>query len=135
LRLAGALYELGVRSGEIVSYQLPNWVEANLLDLARAHLGAVSNPIMHLFRAHELRGVLSRTHSRVFVVAHKFRGFDYTAIVPEVLAEAPSVKHVFVVGGNVASYRRFSELISHRWEATYPRDFFAPFRAPQMTLR
>lgn len=128
LRLAGALYDLGVRSGEIVSYQLPNWLEANLIDLACARLGAVSNPILYVFRAHELRWVLSKTGSRVFVLPAEFRGFDYVTLAGDVLSDLTAVEHVFVVGGDPGSYRRFDELLAEPWEEHYPAEHFRPFR-------
>ena len=40
-RFAGALYELGVRPGQVVACQLPNWWQAQVLLLAAARLGAV----------------------------------------------------------------------------------------------
>jgi cyclohexanecarboxylate-CoA ligase len=46
-RLAGGLRELGVRRGDVVSWQLPNGVEAVLLYRACWRLGAVAGPLHH----------------------------------------------------------------------------------------
>ena len=53
-RIAGGLAVLGVEPGDIVSYQSPNWWEFVALHLALLRLGAVSNPLMPIFREHEL---------------------------------------------------------------------------------
>jgi acyl-coenzyme A synthetase/AMP-(fatty) acid ligase len=45
-RFAGALYELGVRPGQVVACQLANWWQAQALLLAATRLEAVVAPIM-----------------------------------------------------------------------------------------
>ena len=56
--LAGGLHELGVRLGDVVSWQLPNWFESVLLYRACWHLGAIANPLHHRLGAGDLRDVL-----------------------------------------------------------------------------
>ena len=46
--------------GEVVSWQLPNWHEAFLLHHAMLRIGAVSNPIVPIYRAHEVEYMLTR---------------------------------------------------------------------------
>ncbi|MBL8483867.1 MAG: AMP-binding protein, partial [Rhodocyclaceae bacterium] len=65
---ARSLAALGVEHGDVVSYQLPNWWEFVVLVLACARIGAVSNPVMPIFRQHELRFMLNFCESKVFVV-------------------------------------------------------------------
>src|SRR5215472_6640079 len=43
-RVATALLRLGVGAGDVVSWQLPNWMECAALAAAIDRLGAVSNP-------------------------------------------------------------------------------------------
>ena len=52
-RIAGGLARLGVEPGDIVSYESPNWWEFVALHLALLRLGAVSNPLMPIFRERE----------------------------------------------------------------------------------
>src|SRR5688500_14032649 len=40
-RVALGLLELGVRPGDVVSYQLPNWIEFLVLHYAASRIGAV----------------------------------------------------------------------------------------------
>src|SRR5262245_37852625 len=49
-RMAVALSRLGVRHGDIVSWQLPNWVEAAAIAGDIDRLGGVSNPIIKIYR-------------------------------------------------------------------------------------
>src|SRR5690554_5793036 len=45
-RIVAGLVELGVRKGDIVSCQLPNWWQMTALHLACVRIGAVLNPLM-----------------------------------------------------------------------------------------
>jgi non-ribosomal peptide synthetase component E (peptide arylation enzyme) len=52
--LAGALRSQGVGVGDVVVFQLPNWVEAGITFWAAAYLGAVVVPIVHFYGAKEV---------------------------------------------------------------------------------
>jgi acyl-coenzyme A synthetase/AMP-(fatty) acid ligase len=62
-RFAGALVELGVRPGEVVALQLPNWWQAGALILAVDRVGAVLTLIPPNIRSRELERVLAGTGS------------------------------------------------------------------------
>ncbi|MCX8133717.1 MAG: AMP-binding protein [Roseococcus sp.] len=97
-RLAGGLAARGVGRGDVVSFQLPNWWEFTALHLACLMLGAVSNPLMPIFRERELRFMLGLAESRVLVVPRRFRGFDHGAMAEALRAELPRLAHVLVAG-------------------------------------
>jgi cyclohexanecarboxylate-CoA ligase len=97
-RLAGGLAALGVGRGDVVSFQLPNWWEFTALHLACLKLGAVSNPLMPIFRERELRFMLGLARSKVLVVPRRFRGFDHGAMAEALRAELPGLAHVLVAG-------------------------------------
>ncbi|WP_027283996.1 AMP-binding protein [Rubritepida flocculans] len=97
-RLAGGLAALGVGRGDVVSFQLPNWWEFTALHLACLKLGAVSNPLMPIFRERELRFMLGLAQSKVLVVPRRFRGFDHGAMAEALRAELPGLAHVLVAG-------------------------------------
>src|SRR5262245_1709702 len=48
--IAGALAELGVGRGSVVSVQLPNWWETAAIYWALIRLGAVANPLLPIYR-------------------------------------------------------------------------------------
>ncbi|MGO9397645.1 MAG: cyclohexanecarboxylate-CoA ligase [Xanthobacteraceae bacterium] len=98
--LALQLGELGVGRGDVVSFQLPNWWEFSVLHLACLKIGAISNPLMIIFRERELRFMLRLAETKVFVVPATFRGFDYSRMAASLRAELPALRHVFVVGGS-----------------------------------
>jgi cyclohexanecarboxylate-CoA ligase len=97
--VAGALSARGVGKGDVVSFQLPNWWEFTVLHLACLKLGAVSNPLMIIFRERELAFMLGLAESKVLVVPASFRGFDYPGMVTGIREKLPRLAHVFVAGG------------------------------------
>ncbi len=94
-QLAGA----GVGQGDVVSWQLPNGWLFVALHLAALRIGAISNPLMPIFRERELRFMLGLARSRVMVVPATFRGFDHAAMMENLRSDLPDLKRVFVVGG------------------------------------
>ncbi|MGH6753950.1 MAG: AMP-binding protein, partial [Bradyrhizobium sp.] len=58
-RIAANLLRLGVSPGEVVSYQLPNWWQFVALHLALLRIGAVTNPVMPIFRDREMEFMLT----------------------------------------------------------------------------
>src|SRR6266566_1470201 len=96
-RCAGALLELGVGRGDIVSIELPNIWELSVLFLACARIGAVVNPIQPILRSRELRFILQRTRSRVCVVPDRWRGFDYAGMLASLTQDVPTLEHCVVV--------------------------------------
>jgi len=49
-RVAVGLARLGVAKNDVVSCQLPNWWQFTVMYLACSRIGAVINPLMHIFR-------------------------------------------------------------------------------------
>src|SRR5690554_7318266 len=98
-RIAAGLAELGVKKGEIVSCQLPNWWQMTALHLACVRIGAVLNPLMPIFREHELRYMLGFAESRVMVIPDTYRRVDYPAMLDYLRDELPALEHVLVIGG------------------------------------
>jgi len=114
-RMAAGLAGLGVGKGEVVACQLPNWWEFVALHLACVRIGAVTNPLMPIFRQRELRYMLAFARARVLVVPRLFRNFDYPSMVQAMRADLPELHHVLVVGGTGED--AFEQiLLARRWE-------------------
>src|SRR5437016_2690925 len=96
-RIAGALLALGVRPGDVVSWQLPNWFEGAALAVAIDRLGAVSNPIITIYREREMTFVCRQAGARVLVVPGVVRGVDHRELARAVRAAAPDLEHVLTV--------------------------------------
>ena len=97
-RIARALDGMGVGRGDVVSFQLPNWWEFFAIHLACVRLGAVSNPLMPIFRHRELSFMLGHAGSKVFISPDRFRGFDHGALALRLARELPCLRHVLLVG-------------------------------------
>lgn len=114
-RMAAGLAALGVERGDVVACQLPNWWEFVALHLACVRIGALTNPLMPIFRERELRYMLGFARARVLVVPRSFRGFDYPSMVDRMRAGLPDLRHVLVIGGTGPD--SFEEvLLARRWE-------------------
>jgi cyclohexanecarboxylate-CoA ligase len=98
-RIAFHLYRLGVRCGDVVSFQLNNRWEFIALSLACVRLGALQNPLMPVLRERELRFMLGLAESKVLVVPRSFRQFDHGALAEKLKTELPALDHVIVLDG------------------------------------
>ncbi len=99
-KVALALIGLGVGVGEVVSFQLPNWWQVTVLHIACVRIGAISNPLMPIFRERELTFMLGLVETKVLVAPASFRGFDYSAMVANMAADLPALAHAFFIGGD-----------------------------------
>jgi cyclohexanecarboxylate-CoA ligase len=115
-RLAGALRDLGVGRGDVVSFQLPNWVEAAVVFYATVSLGAVSNPIVPIYRERELGFILGQARPTVAVVPTRFRGVDYVELydrAAEFGGNRPALVAVGEPGDTGRGVLAFDECASH----------------------
>jgi acyl-CoA synthetase len=76
-RLAAGLRERGVGPGDVVAFQLPNWMEAAAVFWASAILGAVVVPIVHFYGRKEVGYILASTRPKVFVGAKGFGRLEF----------------------------------------------------------
>lgn len=114
-RIAVGLSRLGVGRGDIVACQLPNWWQFTLTYLACSRIGAVMNPLMHIFRERELSFMLQHGEAKVVIAPQTFRGFDFEQMITALQPTLPHLKHVVVVGGSGAN--SFDALLSGpEWE-------------------
>jgi cyclohexanecarboxylate-CoA ligase len=103
--VATQLSSLGVKPGDVVAYQLPNWIEFIELSLACALCGAVANPLMHIFRQRELSFMLGFNEAKVFVTPATYRGFDFETMAADVVQSLPRPPmHIVVDGDGPNSY-------------------------------
>ncbi|BCN40638.1 cyclohexanecarboxylate-CoA ligase [Alicycliphilus denitrificans] len=114
-RIAVGLARLGVGPGDVVACQLPNWWQFTLVYLACSRIGAVMNPLMHIFRERELSFMLRHGEAKVMIAPKTFRGFDFEAMLAALQPSLPDLRHLVVVGGSGAN--SFEALLSGpEWE-------------------
>ena len=109
--VAGALHEMGVGKGDVVSWQLPNWWEAFPLHYGILRRGAVSNPIVPIYRRSEVEFVLRQAQTKVFVHPAVFRGFDYRQMVAEMMPRLPELERTVIVREGSAGSGTFEEML------------------------
>ena len=92
--LAASLRGMGLRPGDVVSFQLPNWVEALVIDLAAAMLGLVVAPIVPIYRDAELAYMLADAGVKAAFVPGDYRGVDYMAMMGRLAPQLPALQHI-----------------------------------------
>lgn len=102
--LAVSLVELGLRPGDVVSFQTPNWIEAAVINLACAMAGFVINPIVPIYRDAEVRQMLADCGAKAFFFAESFRGYDFAAMVERIRGVLPMLRHAVPVRGAGGGY-------------------------------
>lgn len=98
--LSAALHERGLRPGDVIAFQVPNWHEALVINLAAAMSGLVINPIVPIYRDHEVSLMLADCGARAFFVAAAFRGYDFAAMAARIRTNLPGLEQVFTVRGD-----------------------------------
>ena len=68
-RFGGWLAGRGIGSGDVVTWQLPNWWEAVVVAYGIWAAGAVSNPVVPIYRGLELRQIVEAVQPRCVVTA------------------------------------------------------------------
>ncbi|HWE33314.1 MAG TPA: AMP-binding protein, partial [Solirubrobacteraceae bacterium] len=98
-RWARLLLELGVGPGDPVAYQLPNVLEFVAISLGALRIGAVCEPLMPIFREHELQFMLRESGARVLIVPSSFRGHDHAGMAHGLRDRLRRLEHVVVLDG------------------------------------
>jgi acyl-CoA synthetase (AMP-forming)/AMP-acid ligase II len=100
-RVAAGLHDMGITTGSVVSWQLPTRIETVVLSIALARLGAVQNPIIHLYREREVGFALRQTGAELFVIPSTWRNTDFVAIAEGALAGADSRPTILTTDGGL----------------------------------
>lgn len=98
-RAALGFLELGVEPGDVISFQLPNWIEFLVVHFAATRIGAVSNPLIPIYRDREVGFMVKLAESKLIVIPAEFRGYDYAAMIDRLRPEWPALQHVLALGG------------------------------------
>lgn len=127
-RIAWSLIGLGIERGDVVSVQLPNWWHFIAVHLACLRIGAITNPLMPIFRERELTFMLGLAESKVVIVPKVFRDADHENMVERIRHSLPALRHVIAVGGTGAN--SFDQKLM---SADVPADAADTFRSRRLT--
>ena len=97
LRMATSLHGLGIRAGDVVAYQVPNWAESVVVIAAGFALGAVMVPIVHFYGAREVEFILRQSGARALVTVDRFGHVDHAANLGEFRSALDTLEHVVVI--------------------------------------
>jgi acyl-CoA synthetase (AMP-forming)/AMP-acid ligase II len=109
--LSAALQARGYVAGDVVAFQLPNWREALIVDLACVRLGLVVAPIVPIYREAEIGFMLGDCGARGIFVPGVHRGHDYVAMLANLQAKLPGLRDIFPVRAEVEGHASYARLV------------------------
>lgn len=98
-RVAAGLRDIGLPTGEVVAFQLPNWWEAAVVNLAACLGGWVALPVVPIYREAELEIILGDSRARVVFVPARFRNVDHPALIGAIRDRLPDLQLLVEVRG------------------------------------
>jgi acyl-CoA synthetase (AMP-forming)/AMP-acid ligase II len=96
--VAAGLQTLGIGPGSLVTWQLPTRIESVVVSMALSRLGAVQNPVLHLYREREVGAVLRQSRPDFFVVPGVWRDRDFGEMARSLAAELDQPPIVLELG-------------------------------------
>jgi cyclohexanecarboxylate-CoA ligase len=96
VRLATGLRGLGIRRGDKVAVQMPNWAEFATITIALSRLGAVLVPIMPIFRQEEVGYIVGHSGAVAVIGPDEFRGFSYRGMFADIAAQTPALRDIVI---------------------------------------
>ena len=110
-RLAARLLASGLQPRERVLMQLPNCIEFAIVYFALARIGAIPVMALRSHRHAEVRHFLTASAASAYVVADQPGGFDFRAMAEQLRPDAPSLRHVIVLGEARPGQLAYAELM------------------------
>ncbi|MCH7788662.1 MAG: AMP-binding protein [Acidobacteria bacterium] len=83
-RVAAGFASIGVGEATPVTWILPTRIETVIASFALSRLGAVQNPIIHIYRDREVGFCIDQTSAEFVLVPGAWGDFDYTAMVQRI---------------------------------------------------
>ncbi len=96
-RLAVGLINLGIKKGDAVLLQLPNWAEYVYSYFALQKIGAIPVILISGYKQLEVGHLAKLTKAKAWIAPAVYRKIDYTVFVDDVLAINPQLKHIISV--------------------------------------
>ncbi len=97
--LASGLRALGVRAGDRVALDMPNWPEFLVAYFAVAKMGAIVVPLNVRYRAQEVGYMLAHSGASALITCQSFGDFDYLAMAEALRPGLADLAHVIVARG------------------------------------
>jgi cyclohexanecarboxylate-CoA ligase len=91
-RTAAALAARGIGEGDVVTWQLPTWIESMVLVGAISRIGAIQNPILHIYREREVGFCVEQSGAELVVTPSTFAGFDFEGMARGIVDKLDGVE-------------------------------------------
>lgn len=96
-RLITGLRKLGMEEGDVISFQLPNWRESVIVDIAASAMGLIVNPVIPIYRDRELRFILKDANTKLIYIPEGLRSLEFPSMIASLKPELPTLEHVITV--------------------------------------
>jgi acyl-CoA synthetase len=126
LRFAGFLAAHGIGPGDPVVWQLPNWWEAMVVGHGIWAAGAISVPVVPIYREHELTQNVHAVQPRAVGGPAAFRGSDHVALLAAATAGCDAPPLGVVVRGAAPGWVAFDDALAGAPQASVAVDPDAP---------
>jgi len=97
-RAASGLAQLGLRRGDAVVAQVPNWPEGGALLYASLLLGLRIVPVIHIYGSTELTEIVRQTGAKAYVAPAQWRRIDFGERSSAV-GRCGTIEHIISIGG------------------------------------
>lgn len=125
-RFAGFLQSRGIGPGDVVLWQLPNWWEALVVAQAIWAVGAISAPVVPIYRELEMKAICQAVRPSALVVAREFQSTDHVALMKSACEEVAEPSTRVVVRGTATGWTSFDEALTAAHGAAERVDVTAP---------
>jgi acyl-CoA synthetase (AMP-forming)/AMP-acid ligase II len=113
-RLGTALMDRGLAAGASIAFQLPNWHEACVINLAAWMYGFRLVPLLPMYREAEIGLILQETAPDAIFLAERIRDVAHVDLFERVKTRAIPAARVFIVRGSHDRYGGYEDLLASR---------------------
>lgn len=85
--------------GDVVSWQLPTWIDSVVLAASLNRIGVIQNPIIPIYREREVGFCSLQARSRLLIVPGVWQGFDFGAMAEGIAASHAAPAEGVAAGG------------------------------------
>lgn len=107
-------------AGSVISFMLPNWLEAATIYLGATLAGMVVNPILPSLRERELLFMLPDVESKMIFIPDQIRGHDYAAMLTAVCDQLDHPPEVIVVRGEAGNHSAYQDVLTENHHHRLP---------------
>jgi len=111
-RLAERLIKLGFRPCDRVVFQLPNSIEFLIVFFALLRIGVIPVLALPAHRHEEISHFIAHSGATGYFVPDVWRGYDYRPLAERLSANAPTLRHVLVLGESGAGQTSINDLLA-----------------------